>query len=117
MLPRLRSIFRIWKGWVICINGVTSRIGRISTCEPGRNATAPWMSTVKPPLTRRRRFNAFNAFLFGACFFKLHPCFFAQCFFAAEHGFAMAVFDFFEIDFNFVADLEFGRNAVNREFA
>ena len=29
----------------------TSRIGRMSTCERGRNATAPSRSTVKPPLT------------------------------------------------------------------
>ena len=34
------------------ISGVTSRTGRMSTCEPGRNATAPPRSTVKPPLTR-----------------------------------------------------------------
>ena len=33
------------------INGVTSRIGRISTCDRGRKATAPSRSTVKPPLT------------------------------------------------------------------
>jgi hypothetical protein len=33
------------------ISGDTSRIGRISTCERGRKATAPSRSTVKPPLT------------------------------------------------------------------
>ncbi len=34
------------------ISGCTSRTGRISTWLPGRNATAPLRSTVKPPLTR-----------------------------------------------------------------
>jgi hypothetical protein len=51
MLPRRRSILRIWNGCGAFISGVTSRIGRMSTCERGRNATAPSRSTVKPPLT------------------------------------------------------------------
>ena len=34
------------------ISGVTSRTGRISTWLPGKKATAPERSTVKPPLTR-----------------------------------------------------------------
>jgi hypothetical protein len=32
MLPRRRSIFRIWKGCGTSISGVTSRTGRMSTC-------------------------------------------------------------------------------------
>ncbi len=52
MLPRERSILRIWKGCGVPISGVTSRTGRMSTCEPGRKATAPPRSTVKPPFTR-----------------------------------------------------------------
>ena len=52
MLPRTLSIFKIWNGWEMPINGVMSLIGRISICEPGRNAMAPLRSTVKPPLTR-----------------------------------------------------------------
>ncbi len=51
ILPRRRSILRIWNGCVTCIKGVTSRIGRISTWLRGRKATAPSRSTVKPPLT------------------------------------------------------------------
>ena len=51
MLPRRRSILRIWNGCGWFISGPTSRIGRMSTCERGRNATAPSRSTVKPPLT------------------------------------------------------------------
>ena len=34
-----------------CISGPMSRTGRTSTWLPGRNATAPSRSTVKPPLT------------------------------------------------------------------
>ena len=52
MLPRRRSIFRIWNGWGMCISGPASRTGRTSTWLPGRNATAPPRSTVNPPLTR-----------------------------------------------------------------
>ncbi len=52
MLPRERSILRIWKGCGVPISGLTSRTGRMSTWLPGRNATAPERSTVKPPLTR-----------------------------------------------------------------
>ena len=52
MLPRRRSIFRIWNGCGRSISGPTSRTGRMSTWLPGRKATAPPRSTVKPPLTR-----------------------------------------------------------------
>ena len=50
--PRRLSILRMRNGCGMLSNGVTSRIGRISTCEPGRKATAPSRATVKPPLTR-----------------------------------------------------------------
>ena len=52
MLLRLRSIFRIWNGCGVFISGPMSRTGRMSTWLPGRNATAPARSTMKPPLTR-----------------------------------------------------------------
>ena len=52
MLPRGRSILRIWKGCGLPISGPTSRTGRMSTWLPGRKAEAPPRSTVKPPLTR-----------------------------------------------------------------
>src|SRR5579885_2377722 len=52
MLPRERSILRIWNGCCVPSSGVMSRTGRMSTWLPGRNATAPDRSTVKPPLTR-----------------------------------------------------------------
>ena len=52
MLPRARSIFRIWNGCDMPISGPTSRTGRMSTWLPGRKAVAPPRSTVKPPLTR-----------------------------------------------------------------
>ena len=41
MLPRRRSILRIWNGWGWPISGPTSRTGRMSTWLPGRKATAP----------------------------------------------------------------------------
>jgi hypothetical protein len=47
-----RSILRIWNGCFMPISGPTSRTGRTSTWLPGRKATAPPRSTVKPPLTR-----------------------------------------------------------------
>src|SRR6185312_14701717 len=51
ILPRRLSILRMAKGCSTFISGPISRIGRMSTCERGRNATAPSRSTVKPPLT------------------------------------------------------------------
>ena len=52
MLPRRRSILRIWNGSSLLSSGLTSRTGRMSTWLPGRNAIAPPRSTAKPPLTR-----------------------------------------------------------------
>ena len=52
ILPRRRSIFKIWKGCGVFMSGVMSRTGRISTWLPGKNAVAPSKSTVKPPFTR-----------------------------------------------------------------
>ena len=46
MLPRRRSILRIWNGCGTPMSGVTSRTGRMSTWLRGRNATAPSRSTV-----------------------------------------------------------------------
>ena len=40
MLPRARSIFRIWKGCGLFISGPTSRTGRMSTWLPGKKAGA-----------------------------------------------------------------------------
>ena len=36
MLPRARSILRIWNGCGVPISGPTSRTGRISTCDAGQ---------------------------------------------------------------------------------
>ena len=52
ILLRARSIFKIWNGCGFPIKGEISLTGRISTCDPGKNATAPSRSTIKPPLTR-----------------------------------------------------------------
>ncbi len=52
IFPLALSIFKIWNGCGVPIRGPISRTGRISTWLPGRNATAPAKSTVKPPLTR-----------------------------------------------------------------
>src|SRR6185369_6472868 len=45
-------ILRIANCWAWPISGPTSRTGRTSTWLPGRKATAPPRSTVKPPFTR-----------------------------------------------------------------
>jgi hypothetical protein len=79
------------------INGDTSRIGRISTCERGKNATAPSRSTVKPPLT----------------WLKMTPLTFSLLW----NAFAERVFDAFEIDFHGIADLDFGGTPRAGEFA
>ena len=51
MFPRCLSILRIINGCSWFISGPTSLTGRISTCEPGKNAFIPPRSTVNPPFT------------------------------------------------------------------
>ena len=115
MLPRARSILRIWNGCGVPISGPTSRTGRMSTWLPGRKATAPERSTVKPPLTRPKitpvtRWLSLNALL------ELGPGFLAPRLLARQHGLAVLVFHALEIDLDRVADLDLGRLAGGGEF-
>src|SRR5580700_2297761 len=67
ILPRRRSILRIWNGWGTFISGPTSRTGRMSTWLRGRKATAPSRSTVKPPLTWLKMTPSTFSFFSNAC--------------------------------------------------
>jgi hypothetical protein len=95
----------------------TSRTGRMSTCEPGRNATAPFRSTVKPPLTRPK-ITPSTRLAFAEFGFQLVPGGFAASAVAAEHRLRpIGIFDAVDENFDFVADLEFGLLAGSGEFA
>ena len=110
MLPRRRSILRIWNGCGWCISGPMSRTGRMSTWLPGRNATAPSRSTVKPPLTLLKMTPA----TFSLCLELLlepGPALLAPRLVARQHGLAERVLDALQIDLDLVADLELGRLA------
>ena len=63
MLPRGRSILRIANGCSRPISGPTSRTGRMSTCEPGRNAEAPakLYVTASPEVRAERRWRQLQA--------------------------------------------------------
>ena len=115
MLPRRRSILRIWNGWLTFISGVTSRIGRMSTCERGRNATAPSRSTVKPPLTWLKM-TPVTFSLFLKARLELAPALFAPRLVARQHRLAERVLDALQIDFDGVADLDFVAPAGTLEF-
>ena len=95
-LERLRLTF---------ISGPTSRIGRMSTCERGRKATAPSRSTVKPPFTWLKMTpDDLLVVLEGG--FELAPAFLAPRLVARQHGFAQRVLDPLQVDLDGVADLE-----------
>ncbi len=87
----------------------------MSTCERGRNATAPSRSTVKPPLTWLKMTPwTFSLFL-KACL-ELAPAFLAARLVARQHRLAERVLDALQIDFDGVADLDFVSAARALEF-
>ena len=102
MLPRRRSIFRIWKGCGTFISGPTSRTGRMSTWLRGRKATAPSRSTVKPPLTWLKITPSTRSS--SRTPLELDPALFAAGLVARDDRFAERVLDAVEIDFDLVAD-------------
>ena len=82
-----------------------SRIGRMSTCERGRKATAPSRSTVKPPLTWLKMTPSTRSFLLYTLF-ELDPALFAAGLLARQHRLAERVLDAVDIDLDLVADLD-----------
>ena len=92
-----------------------SRTGRISTWLPGRNATAPLRSTVKPPLTRPK-IDAGDALVRLEALLELGPGFLAPRLLARDLRLAVLVLHPLEIDLDGVAGLDLGRPARRREF-
>ena len=88
----------------------------MSTWLPGRKATAPPRSTVKPPLTRPKitPSTRLPAVIFGL---ELVPGGLAAGAVARQHRFAMGVLDAVDIDLDLVADLQFGLLAGRGELA
>ena len=116
MLPRARSILRIWNGCGVPISGVISRTGRISTWLPGKKCHRA------AQIDRKAAFDAaedhaghMRAFVEG--FLQDSPAFLALGFFAGQHRFAIAVFHAFEEHFDRIACFQFRRNAAHHEFA
>ena len=107
MLPRERSILRIWKGCGVPSSGVMSRTGRISTWLPGRNATAPLRSTVKPPLTRPKIMPVTRSLRLEALL-ELGPGLLAPRLLARQLRLAVLVLHALEEDLDDVADLDLG---------
>ena len=114
MLPRRRSILRIWKGSSLLSSGVTSRTGRMSTWLPGRNATAPPRSTAKPPLTRPK----IEPVDLGGVLerlLELVPALLAARLLARQQRLAAAGLETLDVDLDRIADLDLGRVARGRE--
>ena len=91
-----------------------SRTGRISTCEPGRKATAPSRSTVKPPLTLLK-ITPVDLLALLVQLLEAGPALFAASLVARENGLTESVLDALEVDFDGVADLDIARLAANAE--
>ena len=108
-------ILRIWNGCELFISGATSRIGRMSTWERGRKATAPSRSTVKPPLTWLKM-TPWTFSLLLKAFSSLPQLSSATGFVTRQHGFAERIFDPVEKHFDLVANLEFAFAAGHGEF-
>src|SRR5690606_11049436 len=87
-----------------------SRTGRTSTSEPGKNARTKSISTVKPPFTR-----PLMTPLTISCFSNASSSR-AQVrtlgLLARQTGFARAIFDAVERDFDVVADADFDLTAL-----
>src|SRR5213592_3180480 len=101
MLPRRRSILRIWNGCGTFISGVTSRIGRMSTWLRGRKATAPSRSTVKPPFTWLKICPVTVSFFSNIS--EPNPALLAPRLLARQHRLAERVLDALQVDLDLVA--------------
>ena len=88
----------------------------MSTCERGRNATAPSRSTVKPPLTWLKM-TPVDLLVALEGLLELAPALLAPRLVAREHRFAERVLDALQVDLDGVADLDFALPARAGEFA
>ena len=104
MLPRRRSIFRIWNGCGWFISGPTSRIGRTSTWLTGQERHGAVEIDGEAALDAAED-HAGDAGLFVEGALELDPAFLAAGLVARQHGFAQRVLDPLEIDLDLVADL------------
>src|ERR1043165_7822672 len=123
ILPRRRSILRIWNGCGRSISGPTSRTGRMSTCEPGRKATAPPRSTVKPPFTRPKMMPSTRLPAENSPSSLSHAASRrgrrggAAGAVARQHRLARGILDAVDIDFDLVTDRKLGLLARRCELA
>jgi len=81
-----------------------SRIGRMSTCERGRKATA--FEVDGEAALDLVEDDAFDALVGVVHLFELDPALFAASLLARQHGLADSVLDAVDIDFDFRADLD-----------
>ena len=108
MLPRRRSIFRIWNGCGWFISGPTSRIGRTSTCDAGKERHRAVEIDGEAALDAaedhaRARGSVVEGLL------EADPAFLAAGLVARQHGFAERVLDALQIDLDLVADIHVRR--------
>ena len=115
MLPRRRSIFRIWNGCGWFISGPTSRVGTdidLAARQEGHGA----VEIDGEAALDAAEDHAGDAGLVVEGLFQLDPAFLAAGLVARQDGFAKRVLDALQIDFDFVADIDVGGNARHREF-
>ena len=87
----------------------------MSTWLPGRKATAPLRSTVKPPLTRPKITPVTRSFAWKLFSSRVQASS-RRAFSRDSCGFAVLVLHPFEVDLDGVADMEVGLAAAGSEF-
>jgi len=91
-----------------------SRTGRISTWLPGKKATAPSRSTVKPPLTLLKMTPVTFSPRSNCCS-RTRPALFAASLLAAQHRLTEGVLHTLQVDLDLVPNLEVGGLARSRK--
>ncbi len=115
MLPRARSIFRIWNGCGLPISGATSRTGRISTWLTGQErhgaAEIDGEAALDPAVDR-----AVDALLGLERLFQVGPGFLAPRLLARQDDGAVLVLVALDVQLDGVAGLDVGLGAGRAEF-
>ena len=114
MLPRARSILRIWNGCGVPISGPTSRTGRISTWRPGQErhgaAEIDGKAALHPAIDR-----AVDALLGLERLFQVGPGLLAPRLLARQDDGAVPVLVTLDIELDDVAGLDLGLGAGRAE--
>ena len=112
MLPRRRSILRIWKGSCWCISGPTSRTGRMSTWRTGQERDGAVEIDREAALDLVED-DARDLLALLVQALEAGPAFLAASLVARQNRFTERILDALQVDFDGVADLDVARLAAD----